>query len=74
MTFLSSLDIGTSSALRLYNKYKELTVSKIRENPYRLSREVWGFGFKKADRIARSLGIKEDNPLRSKGSTQVYPK
>ncbi len=68
MTFLSSLDIGPSSALRLYNRYKELTVSKIKENPYRLSSEVWGFGFKKADRIARSLGIEEVNPLRARAA------
>lgn len=36
----------------------------IKINPYRLTDEVWGIGFKKADVIAKKVGIEKDSPFR----------
>ena len=57
MVFLQSHEVGTACAMRIYKQYGEQAISVVRENPYRLCYEVWGIGFKTADRIALSLGI-----------------
>ena len=36
----------------------------IAQEPYRLAREVWGIGFKTADKIAQAVGIAADAPER----------
>lgn len=41
-----------------------LLMQKIEENPYILSYEIDGVGFKKADTIALSLGLSKDSPER----------
>lgn len=58
--------ISAVQALRLYKAYGKDALGIIEENPYRLIDEVQGFGFKKADDIARFLGMAEDNPFRIK--------
>jgi exodeoxyribonuclease V alpha subunit len=41
----------------------------VRENPYRLALDVFGIGFKSADRIAESIGIERDSPRRAEAGT-----
>jgi exodeoxyribonuclease V alpha subunit len=36
----------------------------VQEDPYRLARDIWGVGFKTADKIARDLGLPLDAPSR----------
>ncbi|MFZ9791191.1 MAG: ATP-dependent RecD-like DNA helicase [Gemmataceae bacterium] len=57
MIFLQSNGIGTSRALRIYKTYGSESVSLIRENPYRLARDIWGVGFQTADDLALKIGI-----------------
>ena len=57
MVFLQSHEVGTACALRIYKQYGDRAITVVRENPYRLCYEVWGIGFKTADRIALSLGV-----------------
>jgi exodeoxyribonuclease V alpha subunit len=64
MLFLQSHDIGTANAWRIYRQYGAETVERIRENPYRLAEEVYGIGFRTADRVAASLGLARDAPAR----------
>ena len=56
--------ISAAQAMRLYKAYGADAIAIIEENPYRLIEEVPGFGFKKADNIARIMGIEEDSPFR----------
>lgn len=51
---------------RLVDVYgtKKEAISTIMSNPYVLSDEVWGIGFKKADAIALSIGIARDSAIR----------
>ena len=51
-------------ALRIYRVFGAETIDHIRENPYVLAQEVHGIGFLLADRIANSIGISGDFPLR----------
>ncbi len=57
MVFLQSHEVGTACAMRIYKQYGEHAITVVRENPYRLCYEVWGIGFKTADRVALSLGV-----------------
>lgn len=57
MIFLQNYEISPRYGIRIYKKYGKETISKIKENPYRLSEEIHGIGFKTADKIAQSMGI-----------------
>lgn len=62
MVFLQKYGIGPGLSSRIYKVYRENTINKIQENPYRLADEVFGIGFKTADKIAMSMGV-ESNSL-----------
>jgi exodeoxyribonuclease V alpha subunit len=64
MVFLQGHGVGSALALRIYRAFGAETVARVKENPYSLAREIYGVGFVLADRIARSLGISADSPLR----------
>ncbi len=57
MLFLQSHEVGTGYAVKIWKKYGHEAIELIRENPYRLSVDVWGIGFLTADRIAQKMGI-----------------
>lgn len=64
MIFLQGHGVGSSLSLRIYRAFGTETVARVKENPYCLAREIYGVGFVLADRIARSMGISSDSPLR----------
>jgi len=59
-------DVGVSPALgvRIYKRYGDLALNVVQNEPYRLAREVWGIGFKTADKVAREQGVAYDAPSR----------
>ncbi len=65
MVFLQSHGVSTTYAIKIYKLYGGEAVARVRENPYRLAREVRGIGFQSADRIARHLEIAADSPQRA---------
>lgn len=72
MLFLQKYGIGVAVGLRLFRKYGSGTVDILRENPYRLSDEVDGIGFKKSDEIAIKMGYGlESEPRIQAGLTYV---
>ena len=64
MTFLQSYGVTMGYATRIYRKYGEETVARVSENPYRLAEDVFGVGFKTADKMALEMGITADSPHR----------
>lgn len=66
MVFLQSHGIGTARAVRIYKTYGENAIEKVRENPYRLARDIYGVGFKTADVLAQNLGIAKDSLIRAR--------
>lgn len=64
MIFLQAHGASPMLAARIFKRYGAKAASIISSNPYRLSIDVWGIGFRTADRIARSMGIKNDAPMR----------
>jgi exodeoxyribonuclease V alpha subunit len=72
MIFLHGHGVGTSRAVRIYKTYGAEAVAVIRENPYRLARDIRGIGFMTADRIAAKTGIEKDAMIRLRaGVTHV---
>ena len=63
---LSAYDISSGVCLKLYSVYGKKAVSIVRENPYALIGDIYGIGFRKADKIAMSAGIAQDSPERIK--------
>jgi len=61
MIFLHSHNISGTFASKIYKKYGNNAISVIRENPYILSYDIQGIGFKTADKMAMSLGIEPDS-------------
>jgi hypothetical protein len=64
MVFLQSYGIGTSRAIRIYKTYGDTAIDQVRANPYQLSTDIWGIGFKIADELALKIGIARDAPKR----------
>lgn len=66
MVFLQGHDIPAAQAVKIYRAYGREALAVVRSNPYRLAEEIWGIGFRSADRIAISLGMSPLDPRRAR--------
>jgi exodeoxyribonuclease V alpha subunit len=64
MVFLTGHGIAPGVAVKAYGKYGAAAVDVVREDPFRLAEDVFGVGFRTADRIAQRIGIPADSPQR----------
>jgi exodeoxyribonuclease V alpha subunit len=64
--FLQEYGINPSACIKIYKAYADTAVAKIKENPYRLCEDIFGIGFKTADRIAMKLGIDANSRFRTR--------
>jgi len=64
MIFLQAHGASPMLAARIFKRYGPKAVTIISGNPYRLAIDVWGVGFRTADRIAASMGITSDSQER----------
>jgi exodeoxyribonuclease V alpha subunit len=64
MVFLQAHGASPALASRIFKRYGRNAVQVVSENPYRLALDVWGVGFKTADRLAGQLGVARDSPER----------
>ena len=62
--FMNIHGIGMRNVVRLNKAYGKEALNKLQENPYRVIEECDGFGFVTADKIAKSLGIEDNDPRR----------
>lgn len=66
MLFLQDVGVTTGLAVKIYKTFGEESIHVVKEHPYRLASDVWGVGFKTADRIARAMGLPRDSAERIK--------
>lgn len=64
MLFLHSYGVSTNLAVKIYKQYGEESLQIVQNDPYRLARDIYGIGFKTADKIAQALGLPLDHPSR----------
>jgi exodeoxyribonuclease V alpha subunit len=66
MVFLQGHGVGTSRAVRIFKAYGADAIPLVKENPYRLARDIRGIGFITADQIAQKLGIPKTSIVRAR--------
>ncbi len=64
MLYLQKYNISPSYGIKIYKEYGSETIEKVKENPYRLTSDVYGIGFKLADKIAENMGIDKKSEYR----------
>lgn len=64
MVYLQQFEITVNYGTKIYKKYGKDTIKIINENPYRLSEDIFGIGFRTADKIANKMGIENSSPYR----------
>ncbi len=64
MLYLQRYGISGNLAVKIYKQYGEQMRSVLEKNPYRLSEDISGVGFKTADEIAERMGIVRDSEYR----------
>jgi len=64
MIFLQSHGVSTGLAVKIYKQYGDEAIAIVQRDPYRLAKDIYGVGFKTADKIARQLGMAADAPER----------
>lgn len=71
MVFLHGHGVSAAYAVRIYKQYGKKSIEKVKENPYCLADDVFGIGFKMADKIAATLGYGRNDIRRCKAGV-VY--
>lgn len=64
MLFLQGKGVSATYAVKIYKTYGDKSLAVVEENPYRLAQDIWGIGFKTADKIAQQLGISPQSERR----------
>ena len=62
--YFSKHGVTNNQCMKIYKKFGPNAKIIVGENPYILCEEISGIGFKTADRIALSIGIKNDSDFR----------
>ncbi len=68
MIFTQTYGISIAKTSKIYRKYGSDSIAIIKADPYRLCRDIWGIGFQTADKIALSVGMPKDSPLRARAA------
>ncbi|MEH0156738.1 AAA family ATPase [Limibacter armeniacum] len=61
MMFLQQYGISTLFAVKIYQQYGDEAIQVVSDNPYRLSKDIYGIGFFSADKVALSMGFAKDS-------------
>lgn len=62
--FFQEYGINTNLAMKIYKNFGNKTIDEIKSNPYKLADEIFGIGFKTADKIAKSMGVDQASRFR----------
>ena len=64
MIFLQGHGVSTGLAVKIFKQYGPQSITTVKNSPYRLAKDIYGIGFKTADKIARQMGVPVDSPDR----------
>ena len=59
MIALNQYGFGPQLSMKIYQMYKQDTISIIQSNPYKLVEDIEGIGFGRADELGFHLGFRE---------------
>jgi len=66
MIFLQGHGVSAAYSAKIYKQYGNQSIEIVKENPYRLARDIRGIGFITADKIAQNIGIPLNSLIRAK--------
>jgi exodeoxyribonuclease V alpha subunit len=66
MVFLHKAGLSTSKAKKVFDRWGESAIERIKQNPYILAHEVYGIGFATADGVALRQGLDRESPERAR--------
>src|SRR5512139_2436416 len=66
MIFLQGHGVSPAFSAKIYKHYGNRSIEVVKENPYRLARDMHGIGFITADKIAQNIGIDPNSLVRAK--------
>jgi len=66
MIFLQGHGVSATYSAKIYKQYGNRSILVVKEDPYRLARDIYGIGFMTADRIAQHIGIDPNSLIRAK--------
>jgi len=72
LLFLKTYGVGTAQCLRLVKVYGDNAQEILRNDPYRVAKEISGIGFRTIDKIALNIGLANDNPARIDAGIHFY--
>ena len=61
MLFLQSNGVSTAYAVKIFKTYGNESINTVKTNPYKLADDIWGIGFRTADKIAQNLGFDKNS-------------
>ena len=64
MIFLQTYGVTPNQCVKIYKRFGAASIEAVKQNPYILTEEISGIGFKTADKIARSLGVELNSQFR----------
>ncbi|MFC1557508.1 ATP-dependent RecD-like DNA helicase [candidate division KSB1 bacterium] len=59
--FLAEKEIPLHYAEKIFSRYREQSITVLRNNPYQITYDIHGIGFKTADKIAMDIGLQKDS-------------
>ena len=68
LIFGQTYGISITKMTKIVRRYGPDAIAIVKADPYRLCREIWGIGFATADKIALSVGIDRNSPLRARAA------
>lgn len=70
MVELKRFQLTDRQCARVLERFGDRALEALREDPYALAREVQGFGFVRADGVARAMGLPADHPARVRAAIE----
>jgi len=64
MIYLQKLSVSPAFAQKIFKKYGNESIFRIEQNPFDLAKDIWGIGFKTADKVALNMNIGKDADIR----------
>ena len=68
MIALNQYGFGPQLSMKVFQMYKQETLSILQENPYKLVEDIEGIGFGRADELGHQLGLSGNHPDRIKAA------
>lgn len=68
MIALNQYGFGPQLSMKIYQTYKQETISLLQKNPYQLVEDIEGIGFGRADELGSQLGLNGSHPDRIKAA------